>query len=418
MLFQAVDIKLVAGLIFALTYTVILLQRVPFLKLDRPSAVGLGATLMIVFGVLDLDRAFKAVDDATLVFLGGMMILVAYLELSGFFELSAAAIVRWSKSPLHLLFYTILASGFFSALFVNDTICLLFTPILLSATRSVKLNPMPFLIGIATASNIGSVMSVVGNPQNMFIGAHSQLPFHVFLQYLAPVSIVGLMVNFALIAFLYRNDLKSWPQHPVPIQPDVRPILMGKTLAVFGLVLVLFVGGHAWNIKYALSAMIGSAVLFLIGGVRPRLVFKKVSWTLLVFFFGLFVVMAGFEASGLNQDIFDSSRSILNLNSLGGYFGVGSVVLLLSNLVSNVPAVVLFEPHVHEIGDPQKTWLVLAMASTLAGNLTLIGSVANLIVADVASENNVRLGFWEYLKVGLPLTIVTLILGTLWLWWI
>lgn len=407
------DTKLVAGLIFGLTYALIILQRVPFLRLDRPSAVGLGATLMIVFGVLDVDRAFQAVDDATLVFLGGMMILVAYLELSGFFELSAAAIVRWSRSPLHLLFYTVLAAGFLSALFVNDTICLLFTPILLAATRSVKLNPMPYLIGIATASNIGSAMSVVGNPQNMFIGAHSHLPFHVFLQYLAPVSVVGLMINFAMLAAIYRRDLKAWPQPPEIGRPDIRPVLMGKTLAVFGLVLILFVGGHAWDIPYALSAMIGSAVLFLIGAVRPRLVFKKVSWTLLLFFFGLFIVMGGFEASGLSRDVFDASKSFLNLDSLEGYFGVGSVVLVLSNMVSNVPAVILFEPH----ASGEKMWLMLALSSTLAGNLTLIGSVANLIVADVAAENNVRLGFWEYLKVGLPLTLITLILGTLWLWW-
>jgi Na+/H+ antiporter NhaD/arsenite permease-like protein len=361
-----------------------------------------------------VERAFRAVDDATLVFLGGMMILVAYLELSGFFELSAASLVRRAASPRHLLLYTIFACGLFSALFVNDTICLLFTPILLAATRSVGLNPMPYLLGIATSSNIGSAMSVVGNPQNMFIGAHSKLPFHLFLQVLGPVSVVGLVLNFAILALVYRRDLVAWPRPPEFARPQVRPALMGKTLAVFGLVLILFAGGHAWKIPYALSAMIGSAVMFLIGAVRPRLVFKKVSWTLLLFFFGLFIVMAGFEASGLSADLFGASKSFLDLDSLGGYAGVGAVVLVLSNLVSNVPAVVLFEPYAHG----EKMWLLLALTSTFAGNLTLIGSVANLIVADVAAEHNVRIGFWEYLRVGLPLTIVTLALGVLWLWWI
>lgn len=405
------DKTLYAAIIFILTYILIAVQKIPGIKLDRPAGVSIGAILMILTKVITLEEAYGFVDLNTISFLLGMMVLIAYLEVSGFFGLAAFWIVRVSGNTSRMLFLVILSSGVLSALFVNDTVCLLFTPIILSATRSIGIAPIPFLIAVATASNIGSAATVTGNPQNMFIGVRSGIPFLTFLVKMVPISLIGLFLNYVFIWLLYRREINRKSIFSSLLdEPRVDKSLLTKSLSVLLAVFGLFIYG----ISYPFAALLGGAFILLIGRIEPRIVFRQVNWTLLLFFAGLFVVMGGVEESGLSGILFERLASLFGLSSWKGTLGVSVAVLFLSNLISNVPAVMLFAPHVGSFPNPENTWLVLAMASTLAGNFTLVGSIANLIVAEISGEVGVMLGFWEYLMVGAPLTVVTIAIGTFW----
>ncbi|MGQ0794048.1 MAG: SLC13 family permease [Deltaproteobacteria bacterium] len=409
------DKTIIAAAIFALTYALITAQKLPLVKLDRPAAVSIGAISMILAGILTLDEAYGSIDMDTIAFLLGMMTLIAYLELSGFFELVASWIIAASGSASRMLLLVTLSSGSLSALFVNDTVCLLFTPIILSTCKSVGVNPIPFLIAVATASNIGSAATITGNPQNMFIGVRSGIPFLTFLGQMLPVSLVGLAVNYGAIKLFYRADMSRKFTTPARIEkPPVNQRLMIKSLAALILVFALFITGAS----YPFAALVGGAIILVIGGIEPKLAFEKINWTLLLFFAGLFVVMGGVEKSGISERLFEASAPYLNLDSWQGVLSFAAVAIALSNLVSNVPAVILFAPHVGSFPNPQEVWMILAMASTLAGNFTIVGSVANLIVAEIAKQGGYVLSFWEYFKIGAPLTLITILIGLAWLVWL
>ena len=398
-------------LIFLFTYTFIAFRNVPGFPLDMPAGTLVGAVLMVATGVLSLPEAYIAIDWNTLLLLLGMMLVVAYLAMAGFFDWIASLLTRVSLSPFRLLVWVILLSGFLSALFVNDTICLLFTPILLTLLRPLRLNPVPYLIALATASNIGGQMSIMGNPQNMFIGNHSGISFGHFLLFLSPITLIGLALNVAVIAFLYRKMLFGGPASAMEADSILSVagtdrLLLIKSLAVVAAMIVLFFTGQ----PYPLVAIGGAAVLFLVGNRKPDFAFRRVDWTLLVFFASLFVVMRGLERSGWILLLLDRSEGLMGGGAAQTVAVLSGVTLVLSNLVSNVPAVVLLEPFVKALPNPDLGWLTLAMSSTLAGNLTLVGSVANLIVVSLARPE-VEISFWDYFKVGAILTLLTMAAG-------
>jgi Na+/H+ antiporter NhaD/arsenite permease-like protein/uncharacterized membrane protein (UPF0127 family) len=397
-----------ALIIFVITYLFIGLRQIPRVHIDRTAGALVGAVLMIVFGVLTLDQAFAAIDMNTLLLLLGMMIITVYLRTAGFFELMADRIVSISKTPLQLLIFVSLSSGLLSALFVNDTICLLYTPIILEVTIQLGVSPLPYLLALAMSSNIGSVMSVTGNPQNMLIGIYSKIPYLSFFGALFPVALLGLAVTVLVIRFLYRKDMKKecFLKRPaVPVYEVNRPLLV-KALVICGGVLAGFSAGY----PYSLTAAAGAVVLMLAGGVRTERVLEGVDWTLLLFFSGLFVVMHGVEASGLARTMIDWTGGVSETTGAGRIAGLSFISALLSNVVSNVPAVMLLKPFIESIGGGRAAWLALAMSSTLAGNLTLIGSVANLIVAQQARKK-VEIGFMEYFRAGALITAATIVIG-------
>jgi Na+/H+ antiporter NhaD/arsenite permease-like protein len=398
-----------ALIIFLITYLIISIRRLPFVKIDRPAGALIGAVSMVIFGVLSIEEAYAAVDFNTIALLLGMMVIIAYLRLSGFFELAATRILNIARTPRQLLTLVVLTSGVLSALFVNDTICLIFTPILLAVIQALRLNPMPYLIALATSSNIGSVMTITGNPQNMYIGVQSSIPFVSFFLHLFPVTLVGFALNVLVVGLIYRRDINDAPfaKH-TEIRPQVDRTLLIKSLGIGLITLMSFIVGA----MYPLAAMTGAAVLIVIAFTPPEEAFKVVDWTLLLFFSGLFVVMRGIEKAGLAALLMEHFSDAFSQTGVTQIFGVSFVSLLLSNLVSNVPAVMLLKPLVETASNPTLVWLTLAMSSTLAGNLTLIGSVANLIVAQQA-EPKAHITFMEYLKVGAPLTLVSTIVGAL-----
>jgi Na+/H+ antiporter NhaD/arsenite permease-like protein len=399
---------LLPGAIFIATYAVVAFGSLPMLRIDRTGAAIVGAILMVVAGGLTLDQAWAAIDHRTLLLLFGMMVLIANLRLARFFRTVARLVVTRVRHPAAMLVAVVFTSGFLSALFVNDTICLVFTPILIEVAELRRHRPLPYLLALATASNIGSVATITGNPQNMLIGSLSGISYAEFSASLAPVAIVGLTLDAAILFWLFRKDLVPNPVEPMGRGP--RPIhraMMTKALLVSGGVLVGFVLGY----EPALVAIAAAAVLLITRRVHPEKLYGKVDWDLLMLFIGLFVVIAGVERAGLVD------RFFAYLAPLGIQTTVGLTVVAagLSNLISNVPAVMLFKSLIPTWTDPNASWLTLAMASTLAGNLTLVGSIANLIVLQGAKRQGITISFWDYTRVGLPVTLATLAFGV---WWV
>ncbi len=382
--------------------------RYPWLNMNRATIALVGATVLIALGAISLEDAYASLDLNTLTLLFAMMVLNVNLRLAGFFRLVASEVIRLARTPRQLLALIVVVSGVLSALFLNDTIVLMFTPLVLDIVLALDRNPVPYLIGLVTAANIGSAATIVGNPQNMIIGVSSGLTFTAFAGRLAPVSLAGLAVAWGVVVLVYRAEFaRPLAEHiHLPREAIHRPLLKKGMLAT-AVMLAAFVAGA----PIPLAALVAAALLLVSRRVKPQRVFNEVDFTLLVFFAGLFIVTGAIEHSGLSERLFAVGRPL----AMRGVAALSIVAAILSNLVSNVPAVLLFRPLVPQLPDPQGAWLTLAMATTFAGNLTLLGSVANLIVAEVAHGRGVELSFREYLRAGAPITLVSLLLGILWL---
>jgi Na+/H+ antiporter NhaD/arsenite permease-like protein len=404
------DWQIVAAcIIFGVSYLVFALGKLPGLKIDRPGMAIIGAVLMVAFGVVGANEALRFIDFSTLVLLFSMMLVVGCLHLSGFFNWITAEIVKRLK-PRHLLPTIIFITGVLSAFFVNDIICLVMVPFAQITTRQMKLKPLPYLLAVATASNIGSVATITGNPQNMLIGSFSGLDYRYFLLRLGPVALIGLFLDWLLIAWIFgREHVISKPESilPEPIKIDLKDLR--KPAIVVLLVLVGFLAG----VPPAMMAAIGAALMLITRTRNPRLVYDEVDWGLLVFFVGLFLIVGGAENAGLTHYLF----ALADRFNLQNTAVLTVMTALLSNVVSNVPAVMVLKSLVPSFHDPRSGWLVLAMASTLAGNLTITGSVANLIVVERAKDE-VHIGFWDYSRIGIPVTLLTLAVGWAWLTWV
>jgi Na+/H+ antiporter NhaD/arsenite permease-like protein len=389
--------------IFAATYVVLAIGRLPGFRVDRTGAAIIGAALMLAANVLTVQEAYAAIDYDTILLLFGMMIVVANLRLSGFFALVSAWVVDHTHRPLLLLAGIVLVSGVFSAFFVNDTMCLVLTPLVLEITGRQRRNPIPYLLAVAMAANVGSTATITGNPQNMMIGSFSHIGYRAFAAALAPVAAAGLALTVMVIALVYRAEFRG----VAPIRVEhaavrVHRLLMVKSLTASAAMIVCFFAG--WPVPKV--AVITGALLLLTRRLKPERVYREIDWSLLVMFIGLFIVIAGVEKTPLAAGFFAAAaRYHLERTAPMSLF-----TALLSNLVSNVPAVLVFKGFVAQLPNQAHAWLTLAMSSTLAGNLTVLGSVANLIVIERARKE-VRIGFWEYAKVGVPLTLVTLALG-------
>ncbi len=398
-----------ALVVIVVTLIGVAVGRYPRLRMNRATISLVGATALIVMGAIPLERAYASLDMNTLVLLFSMMVINVNLRLSGFFRLVGSEVIRLARTPQQLLALIIVASGILSALFLNDTIVLMLTPLVVELTLALKRNPIPYLIGLVTAANIGSAATIVGNPQNMIIGVASQIPFVAFTARLLPVSLAGLVVVWGVLAAIYPREIsrrRFGDDVYLPWEPIYRPLLRKGLLAV-GLMLIAFLAG----VPVALAALAAASLLLITRRIKPQRVFNEVDVSLLVFFSGLFIVTGAIEESGLSEQLFAIGRPIAGQ----GMAALSLVAVVLSNLVSNVPAVLLFRPFIPQLADPQRAWLTLAMATTFAGNLTLLGSVANLIVAEIAKGRGVHLGFVEYLKAGVPITVLSLLLGIAWL---
>ena len=391
--------------------------KFPRLAMNRASIALTAAVLLVVLGGLTTQEALAVVDTETLALLLAMMIIVANLRVSGFFLIAGGRVLSIARSPRILLAIVVLVSGVLSALFLNDTICLMFTPLVAEMARRSGRDGRPYLIALATSANAGSCATSIGNPQNMLIASQSGIPFGTFVLALGLPSLIAMLLSYWMTVLMFPSEFRANTMLRQPVDrvtadaeaghAEVSPYLMYKSLAASALLLVLLLAG----VRTSHAALIAASILLITRRVHPERIFAEVDFTLLVLFSGLFVLTAAVART----DAFAMAMQWLtpHLQRPGGLFA--AAIALASNLVSNVPAVMLLSPAARAMANPQPAWLMLAMASTFAGNLTLLGSVANLIVAEQGEKSGIHIGFVDYLKVGLPVTLLSIVAGTLWL---
>jgi Na+/H+ antiporter NhaD/arsenite permease-like protein len=399
--------------IFCVCYAGIAVGSVPGLALDRTGVALLGAMLLVATGVLDLPRAIGAIDFSTLTLLFGLMLLSARFRLGGFYDHIAARAARAEVHPRHFLGLVIIAVAGLSAVLSNDVICLVLSPILIEIARKRRWNPMPFLLSVAAASNIGSAATVIGNPQNMFIGQKAHLGFGAFLLWCGPPTVLGLVLLY--LWAVWKGGLDGSGDSPdqaedielASTEPyDVRQ----SSKAVF--LTVILVALFFTRIPRELSVLGVAAILLMSRRFTTGQYLGLVDWPLLVLFIGLFVLIEGFRYSGGTSSL----MAFLQAHGVHIYepvtFGLISVVL--SNLVSNVPAVMLLMAEWPD-GSTHLAYL-LALTSTYAGNLILIGSIANLIVAEQARKAGIEITFRKHLYWTGPLAVVSI--SVVMVWWL
>jgi Na+/H+ antiporter NhaD/arsenite permease-like protein len=400
---------LLAAIIFVFTYVAFSVGRVPGFRSDRVAAAIIGAVLLVALGVLSFTEAQSAVDGATLGLLFGMMVLSAALDVSGAFALVGWWVTRRARTPLGLLAAVSIASALLSAFLINDVVCVAFTPLVLRIAEALDRNPRPYLLALATSSNIGSVATVTGNPQNILIASLSHISYGRFVMMLGPVAALALAGNVAILWLLCRKTLGGpFPTRPSETKPHVYRRWVIKSGLVTGGVLVAFVCG----VSPVVAALVGASVMLLTRAVNPKRLYARVDWTLLALFAGLFVVVAGVERAGLAERLLH----VLDPIHPQSVAGLTLVTAILSNVVSNVPAVMVLKSLVPHLPHPESAWLTLAMASTLAGNLTLPGSLATIIVIERA-KGRASISFLDFLKVGVPTGLLGLVVGAMWLAW-
>lgn len=400
----------ITGGIVLLTFVGIAIGRYPIIKSNRTTIALMGVALLLATGQVAFEQLPDYIDFDTIILLFSMMIINANLKLAGFFTLASHWLVRRARTPRSFLALEILLVGILAALFLNDTVCLMFAPFLINLMDSLKRNPIPYLIALATASNVGSTATLTGNPQNMIVGIASGIPYAQFSLALIPVALLGLGVIWLVLVKMFPYDFMNERFISVPDQTQEaisKPLLV-KTLLITAGLLAAFLAGA----PIALAAFLAASLLLITRRHQPQTVFAEFDWGLLVLFSALFIVSGSLETSGVTTQLVDLKR----LSAGANVWNLSLITAGLSNVVSNVPAILLLKPVVSGMENARIGWLTLASASTLAGNLTLLGSVANLIVAETAARWRVDLSFWKYTKPGLVITLITLALNTGWLY--
>lgn len=436
---------LIALAIFLVTYALISIRRFPKIKIDRPAAALVGAALMIALGVVEPEKAIGAIHLDIIILLVGMMILVAGLELCGFFEWVSLRMIKHSKDQFTFLVLTMVVTGALSALVLNDTVVLLFTPIIIRTCRLLKSNPVPYLVAEALAANIGSVATVVGNPQNAFIATKAGISFVDFSARLVPVSIVCMLVAIAMMYLFYRKDIEKgsaqefrrkilkdgWKAFEDElVKGDAattsgikklkdRKVGLYALTGITALTFLAFILSHVLGTPIAVIAFLGGVtalfVVPLITDVKAKEMLAGVDWSIILFFVGLFIVIEGVKDSTLLDEIRGAFPGFHD-GSIPSLEWLTALSAFMSNLVSNVPAVMLLSEMIPI--SQTDLWLALAASSTLAGNATILGAAANVIVAEKAEGMGVQINFWKFTLVGFPIAMATLFVSTVMLLWL
>ena len=393
-------------LIFAGVYLGMVLGEIPGLRLDRAGIALLGAIALVATGHTTPAKAWAAVDVNTIALLFGLMIVSAQFRLFGFYTWVGQRLAAGEARPRTLLALVVATAGGLSALLANDIVCLAMTPVLVEVCARRRLDPVPYLLALACAANVGSAATLIGNPQNMLIGQVLGLRFARYLVAGGVPAVLGLAVVWGLIARMWRG---RWTGDlPIPALEPV-PFNAWHTLKAAGVLGALVLAFCLGPWPFGAVALTGAGILLTSRKMDSRDVLGLVDWQLLVLFMGLFVVNRVVQETGLAAaGIAHLSGHGIDLHAPAVLFGVTT---LLSNLVSNVPAVMLLLPTTgHSLSGP-----ILALASTFAGNFLIVGSIANIIVVDQAGRLGVRIDWRTHAKVGIPVTLATLGLAALWL---
>jgi Na+/H+ antiporter NhaD/arsenite permease-like protein len=402
-------------IIFLIVYIGMILGGLPFVQLDRTGVALLGAIAMISVDAVSLQEAAESVHLPTIILLFSFMVLSAQMRLGGFYDWVTRSLGARALSPPRLLGAMMIVVAGLSAVFSNDIVCLAVAPVLINACIKRRLDPIPYLLALACAANIGSAATLIGNPQNMLIGQTLRLSFAgYFAEALLPV-VLGLVTTWGLIVWQTRSrwalrDADAGEQRARE-QRDVETVLdrwqTAKGLAVAAVLLVVFLFAP-WPREHV--ALTAAGVLLMSRRLHSNKMLGLVDWELLVLFMGLFVVNHALQRTGVITTAVDDLTALgLDLRQPGPLF---VATFVLSNVVSNVPAVMLLLPLVqHPLAGP-----LLALVSTLAGNLLIVGSIANIIVVDAAARRGVRIDWRRHAYVGVPVTVATLAILVVYLW--
>jgi Na+/H+ antiporter NhaD/arsenite permease-like protein len=417
-----------AIVIFALAYSAIAARRLGLLPVTRAAAAWGGAVACVLLGVLTPSQAYASIDGDTIVLVISMMVLAAHLEQAGFFEWGGSLSLRLARTPTRLLTIVVFASGLMSAFLVHDAVCFLMTPVVVGIIRRLRLSPMLFLMALMTSANIGSVMTIVGNPQNMIIGSLSGLGFREFFMTMAPLGIACLLLNRLLLPRFYPllqrdsaelRERAEWldtafdDADEVPhdfrhtLATNLRSSLLIKCIISLGLAQI----GFFLGLNVAWTALAAAGVLLILAP-RQREAFRHVDWQLLLFLAGLFVIIGALRSVGANQRLFDWLQPWFGNAAEAQGWRLALTVFLGCNLFSEIPFVLVAADWMKHFADPRSAWLLLAMASTFAGNSFLISSLANVVVVE---RGRTRIGFGSHLRYGLVISVLTTLLGSLWI---
>jgi len=402
---------MIAVTIFCLAYLGIALGKIPGLVIDRVGVALLGAIGMVIFGVVSPESAVRSIDLPTILLLYSLMIISAQLRLGGFYTWVALKIVPFYTHPRLFLLMTMLVSALLSAILANDIVCFAFTPVLALSLIEAGLNPLPFLIGLAVSSNIGSAATIIGNPQNMLIGQTGHLDFAKFFFCCAPPSLLALFAGYLIILLIYRKKITNHKKKKdIESEPPRQPFNKWQTSkGIFSILLLIAL--FFSSIPREFSAIGIAGVLLCSRKMKTRDIMGLVDWHLITLFCALFVIIHGIsQGDYLNMVMNRLSSMGMDLHNLPVLSGIS---VILSNFFSNVPATMLLIRFLDPLKEAQ--WYTLAVSSTFAGNLFLLGSIANLIVVEQASNFDIKISFSQHAAVGIPVTLASLLILLFWL---
>lgn len=399
-------------IVFGLVYFGMIVGRFPYLKIGRPAIALVGAVALLAGHHISGAAALASVDFGTLGLLFGLMLISAQFEIAGLYTYLAKMVDFFKVSPTLLLGIVIVLAGGLAAFLTNDVIAVAMTPVVLGMCVKRNLNPVPYLLGVAFATNAGSVATLIGSPQNMLIAQKLNLSFGYFLLYAAVPAVLSMILSWIMLVYFQRGkwSLEMAGDARTAMElPDVpfNSFETGKALAVTALVIGIFV---FTDFDKGLVALTAGCFLLMNGKYDSRAMLGKIDWGLLLLFFGLFVVNAAMDSTNLPQDFVNRLKADgINLQHPATLF---ITTAALSDIVSNVPSVMLLLPYAtHPMSGP-----LIVLASGLSSNMIIIGSLANIIVVDAAAGRGLKITSWDFAKVGLPLSLLSMALGALWVW--
>lgn len=394
-------------LVFGITYVLIATRHVRYVRLDRAAGAVIGAVLAVASGAVTADEASKAVDHTTIVLLFAVMGMGAFLSLDGFFERAGSWLVSRMRTRRRLLAAVVWGAGLLSAVVTNDAVCVLAAPLVVSWIERHRVPRLPFLAALATGANTGSVATLVGNPQNMLCGSLGKLHFARFSLHMLPVALVSLAITHGLLLLVFRRELDGALREQ---SSSERVVTLRSALTL--LVILGTVATYALGANLSFTALGGFALLLVVHREDPAQVWERIDWSVLLFFGGLFIAVDALARSGVAAWAFHHVPLLGHddQGSLRGWLRATAIFLVGSNVVTNVPFILIVKSEMAKLPDPTLAWELLAMASTFAGNLTLLGSVTNVIVAEKAEPVG-GMHFVEYLRFGVPVALTTSAVG-------
>jgi len=396
-------------LIFVFTYILITIKNIFRKNIPRSVSSLLGAALMIIFGIVPFYDVIQSINMGIILLLFGMMSIVGIFGSLGFFDWIAFKLINFSNNSRNFLILLSLITAILSAFFLNDAVVLFFSPIVIKIINEEKLNPSPYILSLIFSANIGSVATEIGNPQNAYIGLMSKIPFFYYFERMFLVSLISLFISIIFLYLYYRKDMNITfhkKEEKIKIKNKLLTVISISAVILMIILMIILNNPDSLFIIPFISSSILLFVYIFSESSDPRKIIRDVDWNIIMFFIGLFIVLQGITIIGIPRNI-ENIFSDAGLSFKNPYWYTAFVAII-SNLVSNVPAVLL----IGSFTTGTNYWLDLAMSSTLAGNMTVIGAAANLIVLEIASLNGIEISWKEFLKIGIPLSIVTIIAGT------